>query len=71
MIVTLRNNTGVPQSIVFKGRQIVLDANSDGAYDEDIAKKFVENRSPLVAIVEEVADALFLKVRLEQHTMDM
>ena len=56
MIVTLRNNTGVPQSIVFKGRQIILDANSDGAYDEDIAKKFVENRSPLVSVVEEVAD---------------
>ena len=30
-IVTIKNNTGVPQSIVFKGRQIVLDAHGQGA----------------------------------------
>jgi len=56
MIVTLKNNTGVPQSIVVKGRQIVLDAKAEGSFDEDIAKKFIENRSPLVSVVEESPD---------------
>tara|TARA_Y100000310_G_scaffold330333_1_gene401785 strand:- start:7 stop:930 length:924 start_codon:yes stop_codon:yes gene_type:complete len=56
MIVTLRNNTGVPQSIVVKGRQVVLDAKAEGSFDEDIAKKFIENRSPLVSVVEESPD---------------
>ena len=56
MITTIQNNTGVPQSIVFKGRQIILDASSTGSFDEEVAKKFIESRSPLVSIVEEEPD---------------
>tara|TARA_Y100000310_G_scaffold119905_1_gene118646 strand:- start:1886 stop:2809 length:924 start_codon:yes stop_codon:yes gene_type:complete len=57
MIVTLRNNTGVPQSIVYKGQQIVLDASAESSFDEEVAKKFIENRSPLVSLVEETPDS--------------
>ena len=56
MITTIQNNTGVPQSIVFKGKQIILDASSTGSFDEEVAKKFIESRSPLVSIIEEEPD---------------
>lgn len=55
-IVTIKNNTGVPQSIVFKGRQIVLDAHGQGAFDSSIADSFIKNRSPLVSVMEEEPD---------------
>lgn len=52
-IVKIKNNTGVPQSIVFKGRQIILDANEVSSFDSDIAEHFIQNRSPLVEVVPE------------------
>ena len=55
-ILTIKNNTGVPQSVVFKGRQIILDANGQRSFDSDIAKHFLSSRSPLVSMVEEEPD---------------
>ena len=55
-IVSIKNNTGVPQSVVFKGRQIILDAHGQGSFDSEIADHFIENRSPLVSKIEEEAD---------------
>jgi hypothetical protein len=52
-LVTLKNNTGVPQSIVFNGKQIILDANQEKDFIQVVADKFVEMRSPLVSAVEE------------------
>ena len=56
-IVTLKNNTGVPQSVVFKGQQIILDADAQKSFDSDVAEHFLSNRSPLVSKVEEKPDA--------------
>jgi len=55
-IETIKNNTGVPQSVVFRGRQIVLDAHAQRAFDSEIAEHFLSNRSPLVSKVEEEPD---------------
>tara|TARA_Y100000310_G_scaffold307095_1_gene348906 strand:- start:2370 stop:3299 length:930 start_codon:yes stop_codon:yes gene_type:complete len=55
-IVAIKNNTGVPQSVVFKGRQIVLDAHGQGNFDSEVADHFIKNRSPLVSMVEEEPD---------------
>ena len=52
-LVTLRNNTGVPQSIVFNGKQIILEASQEKDFIQAVADKFVEMRSPLVSAVEE------------------
>ena len=55
-IVTIKNNTGVPQSVVFKGQQIILDANGQKSFDQEVAEHFLNNRSPLVSKVEESPD---------------
>ena len=52
-LVTLKNNTGVPQSIVFNGKQIILESNREQDFIQAVADKFVESRSPLVSVVEE------------------
>ena len=56
-LTTLRNNTGVPQSIVFKGRQIVLDGNAEQTFDADVAKVFLDMRQPLVIKAEDPVDS--------------
>ena len=49
----IKNNTGVPQSIVHLGRQIALGPHETQQFAKEIADKFLENRAPLVSIVEE------------------
>ena len=56
-LTTLKNNTGVPQSIVFKGRQIVIDGNAEQTFDEQVATMFLEMRQPLVIKAEDPVDA--------------
>ena len=45
-LVTLRNNTGVPQSIVFNGKQVILDPSQEQDFIQAIADKFVSWGSP-------------------------
>tara|TARA_R110000744_G_scaffold61318_1_gene126698 strand:+ start:1102 stop:2025 length:924 start_codon:yes stop_codon:yes gene_type:complete len=52
-LVTLRNNTSIPQNIVFHGKQIILGSNEEMDFIEVVAEKFIELRSPLVSVVEE------------------
>ena len=49
----IKNNTGVPQSIVHMGRQIALGPHETHQFAKEVADKFLENRAPLVSIVEE------------------
>lgn len=52
-LVTLRNNTGIAQNVVFQGKQIILDAHEESDFIQAVADKFIEIRSPLVSIVED------------------
>tara|TARA_Y100000034_G_scaffold103420_1_gene128943 strand:+ start:777 stop:1706 length:930 start_codon:yes stop_codon:yes gene_type:complete len=52
----IRNKTKVPQSIVFRGRQIVLGPDEQSLFDSEVADHFIKNRNPLVEEVQEEAD---------------
>ena len=51
-LVTLKNNTSIPQNIVFQGKQIILDSNEEMDFIQAVAEKFIELRSPLVSVVQ-------------------
>lgn len=45
---TLKNTSGVPQSIVYKGNQFVLSPHDEQTYDAIVADIFLEKCSPIV-----------------------
>jgi len=52
-LVTLKNNTGVAQNVVFQGKQIILGPHEESDFIQAVADKFIEIRSPLVSVVQE------------------
>ena len=47
-LTTLRNATAVAQSVVYRGRQVVIEANGEESFDKELAEHFLSMRSPLV-----------------------
>lgn len=58
-LVQLRNNTSVAQSVVYNGRQIVLDPRDTTQFVKEVADKFIEMRSPLVSVVEQEVGGIY------------
>lgn len=48
---TIKNTLGVPQSVIYKGRQFVLGPNDEQTYDTIIADMFLEKCNPIVVEV--------------------
>jgi hypothetical protein len=56
-LVTLRNNSNIPQSVIFKGRQIVLDKYAEQKMDAEVAQLFLEKCADVVNEVQQEAAA--------------
>lgn len=48
LLKTIKNTLGVPQSVVFKGRQFVLGPNDEQTFEAVIADAFLEKCAPIV-----------------------
>jgi hypothetical protein len=49
---TIRNTTGVPQNLIYRGRQFILGPNDEQTFEQAIADAFLEKCAPMVTTVQ-------------------
>ena len=65
---TVKNVTGAPQSIVFRGQQFTVGAFGEETFEQDIAGKFIDVCGPAIIDVTEKLGATYAPELVEQTT---